>query len=207
MDFPSNSKNPLGEQKEPKPAKVVEKVVSVDAVQRQKSIGRRFKAVFFGGEVKGASRYILTEVLLPALKNMIVDATSKGMERVVYGDAPRRRYDPGRPKISYNSPVDRLTRSPRGMLPDQPPLGGVPRRRQDIGEIILVSRDEADLVIERLNDIIDKYDVASVSDLHDLVGLPSTYVDNKWGWNSLNYANVRQTREGYLLDLPPVEPI
>jgi hypothetical protein len=58
-----------------------------------------------------------------------------------------------------------------------------------------------------MTDIIDVYKVASVTDLHDLVGLPSTYVDNKWGWENLSYANVRQIREGYLLDLPPVEPI
>jgi hypothetical protein len=92
------------------------------------------------------------------------------------------------------------------MLPDQPPYAP-PRRRQDVGEIILISRDEAELVIERLTDIIDKYEVASVADLHDLVGLPTTYVDNKWGWSVLNSVGVRQIREGFLIDLPPVEPI
>lgn len=208
MDFPGNSHNVLGEPKEPeKPKKDIQKVVSVDAVQRPKSLGRRFKGIFFGGEVKGATRYIFADVLVPALKNMVVDATSKGVERVIYGDSPRRRYDPGRPRISYNTPpLDRYSSTRRGMLPDQPPHSA-PMRRQDVGEIILVSRADADMVIERLTDIIDKYDVASIADLHELVGLPTTYVDNKWGWSVLKYANIRQVREGYLLDLPPVEPI
>ena len=206
MEFPGNSHNVTGEPKEAKPKKDIQKVVTVDAVQRPKSLGRRFKDLFVRGEFKGASRYIATDVLLPALKNMIVDATSKGVERVIYGDAgPRRRYEPNRPRVSYNSPVDRYSRG-RTMLPDQPPYV-TPRRRQDVGEVILVSRDDAELVIERLTDIIDKYDVASVADLHDLAGLPTTYVDNKWGWSTLNNVGIRQIREGFLIDLPQVEPI
>jgi hypothetical protein len=71
----------------------------------------------------------------------------------------------------------------------------------------MVSREEAENVIERLGDIIDVYKVATVADLHSLCDLPSTYIDNKWGWQALNYASVRQIREGFLLDLPPAEPI
>lgn len=205
-NFPGNSQNPTGEPKQPKPEKKIEKVVTVDAVKRPSSLGRRMKTLFLGGEFKGATRYIVADVLLPALKNMIVDATSKGIERIVYGDTPRRRYDPGRPRVSYNNPISRYARQP-GMLPDQPPLRQLVQRRQDAGEIILSSREDADMVIERLTDIIDKYEVVSVADLHELVGLPFSHIDNKWGWTTLNYANIRQIREGFLLDLPPVEAI
>jgi hypothetical protein len=205
--FPGNQQNPVGDNKSKRADKVVEKVVSVDATHRPTSIGRKFKNTFVRGHMKNVGSYILGEVIVPALKNLIVDSTSKGVERIFYGDSPRKRYEPGRPRVQYSTPIDRYTRTSRGTLPDQPPIGGVSRRRQDVGEIILHSRDEADLVIERMTDIIDVYKVASVADLHDLVGLPSTYVDNKWGWENLSYANVRQIREGYLLDLPPVEPI
>lgn len=216
MDFPSNSQNIVGDNKPSKaekPKKDVQKVIVGEVVQKQKSLGRRFKDLFVRGEFKGASRYIAAEVLLPALKNMVVDATSKGVERVVYGDvAPRRRgmmTEYGRPRVSYNSPVDRgYSRDQRGRpgsLPDQPAVH--PRRRGAANDLILVSREEADLVLERLNDLIDNYDVASVADLNDLVGLPGSYVDNKWGWTNLQYVDVRQVREGYLIDLPSPEPI
>lgn len=212
-NFPGNSHNVTGEPKDPKDPKdekpkkeEVKKVVSVDVVQRKKPLGRRFKDLFFGGEFKGATKYIFGDVLLPALRNMVVDATTKGVERVIYGESsPRRRPELGRPRISYNSPVDRGYSRSRAMLPDQPPY--VSRRRQDVGEIIIVSREEAEMVVERMIDIIDKYDVASIADLHDLVGLPTTYVDNKWGWANLNNVNIRQIREGYLIDLPSAEPL
>jgi hypothetical protein len=218
MDFPGNSHKET-EKSTPttKPAKAekekVEKVVVGEVVQRKRSIGSRFKSVFVGGEFKGASQYIVSDVLLPAMRNMVVDATTKGIERVIYGESSasrRRPSDPYRPRISYNTAPERQRQRDRGMgmLPDQPPLGGLARTRgHQINDIILVSKEEADLVLERLVDIIDKYEVVTVADLHDLVGLPSNYVDNKWGWFNLAEADIRQTRQGWLIDLPPVEAV
>lgn len=77
--------------------------------------------------------------------------------------------------------------------------------RDDV--VILATRSEAELVLERLGDIIDKFEVASVGDLHDLLGLPQTHVDQKWGWTYVGDASIRQVREGYLLDLPLAAPI
>lgn len=221
MEFPSNSQNVVGKTKkeklppEEKPEKNVQKVVTGEVVQRSTPIGRRFKHIFFGGEFKGASRYILGDVLLPAFKNMTVDAVSKGVERMVYGDAAPRRtgrpmdqFSSGRPRFSYNQPSDRYSRQRPAMLPDQPPHIRQPQsRRRDAGEIILVSRAEAEMVLERLADLVDNFEVASVADLYELVGLPNNYVDNKWGWTNLAQSDIRQVREGFIIDLPPVEPI
>ena len=201
MDFPSNTNKDKEQVKKGKPETVIEKVVTGEVKQHKSSIGERFKSIFLNGEFKSSVKYIGAEVLLPALRNMVVDATSKGIERVIYGEsAPRRRQERPGPRVSYNTPFDRPSRP---QTPTYAPRG----RRQQISNIILASRAEADLVVERLCDLIDKYDVASVADLHDLVGLPTSYVDNKWGWSSLNYVDIRQVREGYLIDLPEIEAI
>jgi len=214
MDFPSNSQNPVGDnkaKKAEKPAKEeIQKVTVGVVVQRKKPLGARFKDLFVRGEFKGALHYIGSDVLMPAFKSMIVDATSKGVERVVFGESASRRRinrEYGAPRVQYNRAIDRPYRDRPGMLPDQPPHTPTRRRGSALNELILVSREEAELVVERLTDIIDKYEVASVADLHDLVGLPTTFVDNKWGWTNLRYVDVRQVREGYLIDLPSPEPI
>ena len=209
--FPSNT-HKSKEAKPKAPAeKNIEKVTTGQVLQRKKSLGDRFKGVFFGGEVKGAARYITGEVLLPALKNLVVDATSKGVERMIYGDAaPRRRglVDPRQQRVMYNSPVDRrfATGGRPTMLPDQPPRYGS-QRRQSIGDIILSSRQEAETVVERLQDIVNQFDVASIADLYELCGLPSTYIDNQWGWPNLSFVDVIQTRDGYVINLPPAEAL
>jgi hypothetical protein len=93
------------------------------------------------------------------------------------------------------------------MLPDQPPHISQSRRRQDVGEIILASKADAEAVLEEMMDVINDYDVVSVADLNACLGRPSSYVDNNWGWTILKPVDIRQIREGFLLDLPPAEAI
>lgn len=203
-EFPGNSKNVVGGAERPK----VEKVVTGEVVQRKKSLGTKFKDVFIGGEFKSAARYVAADVLLPALRNLIVDTTTKGIERIIYGEsaAARRRLPDYRPRIQYNSPVYRGDPRERSYLPKQPPHVTRGSRHQ-VGEVIVTTREEAESVVEQLTEIISKYDVATVGELYDLLGLATTYVDNKWGWTFLNRVEIRQIREGYLIDLPPAEPI
>lgn len=212
MEFPSNS-NKKDDQKKV-PEKKIEKVVTGQVITKRKSTGSKFKSVFFGGEFKGAFRYILADVLLPAARNLLVDATTKGIETIVYGESKRngvRRTPEYSNRIQYNRPVN------RGVDPyerDRPFMPGQrtnrPIRsetRQQSCDIILSTREEAELVLERLIDIVDMYEVVSLADLYDLVGLPSNHTDNKWGWTFLNNGLVTQVREGYLLQLPPMEAI
>jgi len=188
----------------------LEKVVSGEVVTRKKPLGKRVKELFLGGEFKSAGQYLAAEVLLPAFRNLLVDATTKGVERVVYGDSSlaRGRAPSGySPKVTYNTPINRgysRNEMTRANLPDQPSR---PRPRNDGTELILASRSDAEMVLERLQDVIDRYQVASLADLHELAGIPTTYLDNKLGWESLRFAEIRQVREGYLLDLPPTEHI
>ena len=202
QDYQSNS-NKDKEKKTSKPEKTVEKVVVGEVVVQKKSVGRKFKDIFIEADLKSVLRYVGTDVLLPAARNMIVDSATKGVERMMYGDSrPRPRHGPG-PRITYNSPISRSYTDPRAR--PQLPVRGSSRLRRD--DFILSSREEAELVLERMNDILDTYEVASVADLNDLVGMPTSHTDNKWGWVYLGDVQVRQTREGYLLDLPPAEPI
>lgn len=68
--------------------------------------------------------------------------------------------------------------------------------------LVLSNKEEAELVLERMNDILIEFGVVSVMDLKELMGLPIDHVDQKWGWLDLPEAHIRQIREGYTLDLP-----
>lgn len=210
--FPGNS-NKGNEQKKPKAPseKKVEKITTGEVITRKKPLGSRIKAMLFGADLKSVAKYVAGDVLLPALKNMAVDTIEQGAKRAIYGDSPsirRRPMDGNRPRVSYNSPIDRTySRQPGVMLPHQPPYYAQNRRQQTVGDIILSSRNEAEMVVERMKDILDQYDTVSVADLYELVGLPSSHVDHVWGWNDLGYINVRQIREGYVIDLPAANPL
>jgi hypothetical protein len=204
MDYQGNANK--DKEKKAKPEKRVEKVVSSEVIVQKKSLGRKFKDTFIEADLKSVVRYLLSDVLLPAARNTIVDASTKGIERMIYGEAAMRRRSMGAgPRITYNSPINRF----RDATPERsrltPGESRSPRHSRD--DFILSSREEAELVLERMNDIIDTYEVVSVADLNDLVGFPTSYIDNKWGWIYLGDVQIRQIREGYLIDLPAAEPI
>jgi hypothetical protein len=81
------------------------------------------------------------------------------------------------------------------------------RRNHDFDEIVLATRAEANEVIDRLFDLISKYEQATVSDLYDLVGLEAKFTDEKWGWRDMRGVQAVRVGGGYLLDLPRPEQL
>jgi hypothetical protein len=78
--------------------------------------------------------------------------------------------------------------------------------RHAFDEIVISSRQEAEEVLDRMYDLISRYDAATVADLYELTGLEGTHADQKWGWEDLRGSSVGRVRGGgYLLELP--EPI
>lgn len=202
MDYQSNSKSkPDPEKKE------VKKVIEGEAIQRKKPIGKRFKEIFIGGDVHSVSRYLAAEVLFPAVRNMIFDATNKGMERILFGEnAPRRRPPQYGAKMTYHSGVRRDPRESRDFRPPDQGPRPLPQR-SDSTEYLMSTRADAEKVLEQLIEIVDQYEVASVADLHELAGLEFSHIDHKWGWTYLGNSGIRQVREGFIIELPPTQPL
>lgn len=203
-DYQSNSKRSKDTSDIPK--KNIERVVA-EVIIPKKSIGRKIHDLFIASNFKTAAKYVALSVLLPAAKNMLFESVNKGSEQLIYGDASVRRRGPGQGSYTtYNSPVNRaFGGSPIHHAPVISPDPRVPRLGRT--DFLLSTREEAETVLENMYDLISTYEIASVADLNELVGLPTTHVDNKWGWANLSGTQIRQIREGFLIDLPPAEPI
>lgn len=207
-EFPSNSRK-ARTQPDDEPKKI-EKVVTGEVVTRKKPLGRKIFGTFFGGDAKGVAGYIVMDVLLPAAKDAIADAFSQGIERMLFGEVRSASRRTGhRPAgtagyVSYNrfaqqSPTQGRREEPRS-------VSRRARGQHDFDEIILATRAEAEEVIDRLFDLVSRYEQATVSDLYSLVDISGNFTDEKWGWTDLRGAGVTRIRDGYLLDLPkPVQ--
>lgn len=203
-DYQGNSKK-LRESIQPKPEKKsLEKVVTADAIIRPPSIWTKFKRVFFGGDAQSAGQYVMAQVLLPALRSLASDVISKGSDRLIYGDsAPTRRpYQQG-PRVMYNNPV--YYGQQRANLPDRAPRWGATGKALD--DVIVASKEDAEVVIDQMTAAIDQYEVVSVADLYELLGLETPHVYNKWGWTHLGNLGYQQTRDGWKILFPPIEEI
>lgn len=209
--FPGNSNRQREESRGERPdEKKVERVVESTVVRRKKPLGKRFAEIFFGGDSKGVLGYVASEVLLPAARDALADAITQGVERLLFGDAQSTSRRTGRRPgttsyVNYGRYSQSTTSNPRR---EEPRVGHRrSRTSHDFDDIVLATRVEAETVIERLFDLIERYGQATVSDLYELVGISGNFTDEKWGWADMRGSGVRRVREGYLLDLPKTEPL
>ena len=208
-ELPGNQRHRKAEPpKKPEP-KIVEKVTTEEVRIKRKGLGSKFKEVFAGDDAKNVVTYVIGDVILPAVRNAIVDATTKGIERMIYGDrAPKR---PGfipttgsTSRVTYSRSLEQDPRSRSRPMGPHYQVDAPPQRGRDF---LFRSRAEAETVLESMFTILSQYEAVTLADLKDLMGQPQAYTDNDWGWLFLAGVTVRQIRDGFILDLPPEEPI
>lgn len=188
----------------------VTRVTQGEVIRRKEPLGKKFKNLFVGGDAKGAAAFVVTDVLLPAAKDMIADAGGQWIERVLFGESRSRLRRPGGAggHIPYNRYSPSSNRAPwQRDREDRRDLSRRARVSHDFDEIVIPDRGEAEAVIDQLFEILSNYEVVSVSDLYDMVGITKQFTDDKWGWTDLRGAAPVRTRSGYLLDLPRPEPL
>ena len=204
-EFPSNSQvlKKIEPQEEKKPEKL-EKIVGGKVTTRKKSLGARFVETFFTGS-SSVWGYVLHDILIPAAKDTISDVVSQGVERAVYGESRGggRRSSTHRPSgssgyVSYNRYSQQNRR-------EEPVMSRRARATHDFKEILLDTRRDAEAVIDRMFELVQKYEQVTISDLYDLVGVTGTFADERYGWRDLRGARAHRVSGGYLLDLPQPE--
>lgn len=204
--YPSNSikkredKEPSVEEKKPQ----VKQIVTGRVRKQRKGFFKRISESIFGDDTRSVGSYVLQDILIPAAKDLVVDTIRGGIEVAVYGERQSRNnnrrggythYD----KVSYRSDRDRDRRD------DRREVSRSARSRHDFDDIVLESRGEAEDVRIHLLDLCDEYGQATVADFYDLVGVASSFTDNKYGWTDLRSASVSRVRDGYLINLPRTE--
>lgn len=170
------------------------------AVLKKKSFGEKMKEVFIGEDIQNVGDYILKEVVVPTIKNTIVDIIQNGISLLIFGESSSKNRRRDGQYVSYGSYSSNSSRD---------------RRRDDRrdsysskGDIIFNSRSDAEAVLTRMLDIVDTYGACTVGNFYELADVPSNYQDRKWGWTDLRYTDVRMARGGgYYIDLPDAKYI
>ena len=205
-DYKPNSKKYKEEQagKQSAEKKKIEKVIRGTAKVKKKSELRKFTDNFISEDVDSVKTYVVRDVIIPSVIDLIEDIVVGGIRTLLRGDSGRRdskdRRSYGSPSyINYTRYSDR--RDDRGR-------DNQTRRGYGYDDIVVNSRADAEAVIEQMDGIVDTYGMVSVADLYDLVGMTSNYTDNNYGWTNIRNAKPVRLRDGgWMIQMPKAIPI
>lgn len=208
MDLPGNSN--VGKDRE---HKKLEQITVNEVSRRKKPLGQRLFSTFIAGDPKQVVQDVIFNVMIPAARDMIVDAATRGFEQWFYGDdRTARSRSTSRPSggngyVSYNRFASGTPTSALARRDDVRPGNRPARDMHSPDDIVVGTRAEAEMIVDRLFDIVNRWEQATVHDLYELVGITGEPIDQKWGWTSMEGATFRRIGTGYLLVLPKLEPL
>lgn len=156
----------------------------------------------FTDTLQEAWSHMLTEVLIPGLRDSLYESGIGILSSLIYKDAPQARgaavgrgQNPHR--VNYNKPQ---TTRPRFSKRDQ--------RNMRFENFTFDSYKEAKRVLDELYANLSQYGTITVSDFYDAAGYSNNdFTNDNWGWSSLLGSNVIATRHGFALNLPDPEPL
>lgn len=189
------------------PEKKIEKVIEGGAVQRKKPLGRRIAENFTGADAQSVGQYVLFEVVLPQIKDLIYDVGASALQRALFGErGGSKSYSSASRKghVAYNTiasaAVSKVSQNAK-------PAASA---SNEFGEIIVETRGEAQEVMDKIGNLIETYGMASVSDLKAAVGLTGSFTDESFGWMAMGGTDVRRVggqQPGFLLIFPRPEQL
>lgn len=182
--------------------KDIKKVVTAPVKVKKKSPFATAIDSFVQEDLTNIKTYIISDVIIPTIKNTIWDAFTNSLDMILYGKTGHKRATtPGSSRASYVS-YNKYSDNRNGRASEEPR-----RSRYDFGNISFTSKADADEVLRQMDAILDEYKIVTVVDLYDLVGITGEYTDSKYGWTNLRNATVGRGRDGYYLNLPKPLPI
>jgi hypothetical protein len=170
-------------------------------------------------------RYISKELIGPAAKQLFFDSITSAAHMMVFkdGGGPRNGGYSSGYQQQYRGKTDYGSRYRSGGASYSQPTvrnEGYPEEdsrdsTQRLGPgVILVDwavgdRGSAQRVLNELTDLAQQYGNVRVSDYYGLMGIPTKFTDNNYGWlfSDMDRTRIRSVRGEFVLDLPPIKVI
>jgi hypothetical protein len=211
VDPPSNSHKSKAGKAPPAAPRKADKVITGEVTVVPPSLWKKARSSLVSGDVgKSVWQFVVMDVLIPAARNLVVDtvsmmgdAVSEGVRQAMFGEtraqaAPGRRFYTNYNRVRQSSPV-----------PEYGTITSRARSQHDFDQVILGHRGDAEVVLDKLRELIEQYGVATVEDYYDALGISGDFTDLKWGWTDLrpSRATVRSVPGGYIVALPQPRPL
>lgn len=176
---------------------------------KNKPVSRKFKEAIFSNETGDVKSYLMFGIVIPAIKNTIVNVGKSALELVfgvdgtsTYGVTQKKKNTPY--YQYYSSEVDMIKKPSSTKLSNS-------YNKYAYKELNCTSYACATEIRDILLEALSKYNRVSVGDLYDTVQevcqnsslVSSETTDYKWGWKNLANSYIKREFDGtYTLILP-----
>ncbi len=180
--------------------KQIKKVVKGQAKARKKNEISKLTGAIISEDAANVKSYILSDVLIPAVKKLISDIVKDGIEMMLYGTTGGSRSS-SKGKVNYAG-ISRERRDDRYQRDRE-----VRSNWLNYDDISYEYKEDAIAVLNDMQDVIDQYGFVTVADMFDMSELTAPHTAHKYGWTSIRTAEPVRTRDGYIIKLPRAMPI
>lgn len=171
----------------------LEKVITGEATTRKRSGMAKMSDVFIAEDVRTVKNHVFMDVVVPAIKNVIVDIVTNGIQMMLWGSAVSPSKTPGT-RYNYGGSYSSLNMSQRTQKTNYTGYG--------YEDPIVTSRGDAERILQEMSEIIREYGQASIADLYDLCGITGRPTDMNYGWTEMPGARSVRVPEGYVIQMP-----
>lgn len=168
--------------------------------KKKRSTADKVTESLFADDLQTTANYIIKDVALPYIRNMLADTAKKTIDAIFYGIG-------GKTGGTYSTPVSRVNYGSYSTQNSVPVANKNSAYGYNYSDLTFHEAGAAEEVIRALKGTIAQYGIASVADLYDFSNVPSTYTDNKYGWTNVDDARIIRTSDGWLLKMPRIMPI
>lgn len=178
--------------------KAVDAEIVHSAPQRAKaSRWTRFKDAFIATSPKDVKKFVIKEVVIPGIIDIISDTLHRGVDMFLYGESrssSRRGRGIYSSRPSYEEYYSK--KNGNGRITTKSATG------YHLDDMIFDSRNDADDKFEQLAELLAENEVVSVYEYYDICEQSADQTDWNYGWTSLEGSSILRDRNGWRLHMP-----
>lgn len=168
----------------------------------EKTTGQKFKELFFSDDVNNVGSYLVRDLLVPGIWDMILD-----LLLMVRSGSNRPGYSSGRLGLRRNERTNYNSISQIGKVRSQNEnrFRDVKSTKSEfnLDNLLFRTRAEAEEVVRLMNEYIAEFGQVTVGYLYEIMGETSSqWTVETYGWTDLRDARISNVRNGYLVTLP-----
>lgn len=181
-------------------------VVKGKATVKKKNVLEKASDTFLAQDFKTVGATVLSDVIIPSLKDGIVECVKTGIEMLIYGEARPR-------KSGVNTVLSGIGRTSYdkyfGSKSSGLKASSIVDKQHSLNDIIEYETfQDAEEVKEHMIDYLATYNFVSVADYKDFSQVDEySWTDHNWGWRDLSTAYVQRIgKDRYIIKLPKIVP-